>query len=419
MNCKPYVSIICVTYNHEPFIQRCIEGFLMQKTDFTYEIIIHDDASTDKTAKIVREYQKQYPQLIHAIIEDENQYSKDILFFEKLYELANGKYIALCEGDDYWIDDKKLQIQVDYMEAHPECSMTMHNAFCIYPYEKNDGKFRPVFSTFEKECDTTFKMQLCAGKSATASFVFRTDLILNRPKFFGTAPTGDDTIRYYMACCGTIHYFDRIMSIYNALHDESWNIQFRHSFDMQYDYAVGYLKFFRRLDDYTEHVYDAFIEERRKGLIYNLYELLKKSEMSTKSCIRKIRQIDDQTEGELAEQTKTWISRLNEKKIDYLAETMDSSMFGKKNIYIYGAGNYGNICAMQLNYCGVEVQGHVISDGQSKLNQKVESQLYYLSELPPEKKKVLLIIGVGKKNIKSVLDAVKMCGIQFYWPKYN
>lgn len=113
---KPLVSVIAITYNHESYIRDCLEGFLMQKTNFPVEIIIHDDASTDHTADIIREYYEKRPDLFHVIIERENLYSQKKPIVTPLYEKVQGKYIALCECDDYWIDPLKLQKQFDLCE---------------------------------------------------------------------------------------------------------------------------------------------------------------------------------------------------------------------------------------------------------------------------------------------------------------
>lgn len=127
------VSICCTTYNHEKFIRRAIEGFLMQETNFLFEIIIHDDASTDNTPAIIQEYVNKYPDLIVPIFQAENQYSQGKRIFGTfVYPRARGKYIALCEGDDYWTSPHKLQRQVDYMEAHPECRICFHAAEVVY-----------------------------------------------------------------------------------------------------------------------------------------------------------------------------------------------------------------------------------------------------------------------------------------------
>lgn len=129
MNSEVLVSICCITYNHAPYIRQCLDGFVMQKTNFQYEILIHDDASTDGTADIIREYESKYPGLIKPIYQIENQYSKGKNISATYnWPRAIGKYIAQCEGDDYWTDPLKLQKQVDFLESHPEYSMCFHRA---------------------------------------------------------------------------------------------------------------------------------------------------------------------------------------------------------------------------------------------------------------------------------------------------
>ena len=135
---SPLLVIRCLTYNHEPFIRDCLEGFVMQKTNFPFVAIVHDDASTDHTADIVREYAEKYPDIIHPIFETENQYSKRDGSLGRIMNeaiAATGcKYIAMCEGDDYWIDPLKLQKQVELLESKPEC----HWCGCGY-YDYNEN----------------------------------------------------------------------------------------------------------------------------------------------------------------------------------------------------------------------------------------------------------------------------------------
>lgn len=115
------VTIRCIAYNHEPYIRQCLEGFVIQKTNFRFEAIVHDDASTDDTAAIIREYAEKYPDIIKPIFETENQYSKQDGSLERIMNSHTcGKYVALCEGDDYWTDPYKLQKQVDFLEQNPE-----------------------------------------------------------------------------------------------------------------------------------------------------------------------------------------------------------------------------------------------------------------------------------------------------------
>lgn len=115
------VSIICLVYNHEPYIRKTIESFLMQKTDFDYEIIIHDDASTDRSLEIINEYKNKYPDKIVVISQKENKYQKGINITSTfIYPIIKGKYISCCEGDDYWTDCNMLQEQADFLESHSD-----------------------------------------------------------------------------------------------------------------------------------------------------------------------------------------------------------------------------------------------------------------------------------------------------------
>lgn len=132
------VTICCLTYNHAGFIRETLDGFLMQKTAFPFEVVVHDDASTDGTADILREYADRFPGVVRPLFERENQFRRTGVYpIVSCYREARGRYIAECDGDDYWTDPLKLQKQVDYMEAHPDC------ALCHHDYEiLQDGKRR-------------------------------------------------------------------------------------------------------------------------------------------------------------------------------------------------------------------------------------------------------------------------------------
>lgn len=124
---KPKVSVLCITYNHAAFIRDALDGFVMQKTNFPFEVIVHDDASTDGTADIIREYAKKYPDIIKPILQTKNQYSQGIEVLRAfMFPLVRGEYVAMNEGDDYWTDPYKLQKQVDFMDAHRDYSVCFH-----------------------------------------------------------------------------------------------------------------------------------------------------------------------------------------------------------------------------------------------------------------------------------------------------
>ena len=136
MSDKPLVAIHCLVYNHGPFLRDCFEGFVMQQTNFSYVAIVHDDASTDNSVAIIREYEAKYPHIFKPIYEGSNIYS--VGGFDAVNQIMNraidatgAKYIAVCEGDDYWTDPLKLQKQVDFMKANSDYSMCFHAAEII------------------------------------------------------------------------------------------------------------------------------------------------------------------------------------------------------------------------------------------------------------------------------------------------
>ena len=145
------VTIRCTAYNHEGFIRQCLDGFVMQKTDFRFEAVVHDDASTDSTAAIIREYAEKYPDIIKPIFETENQYSKHDGSLRRIMDAqTRGKYVALCEGDDYWTDPYKLQKQVDFLEAHPDYVMCSHQ---FNQYWQEEGRLEEIADPHFKGAD--------------------------------------------------------------------------------------------------------------------------------------------------------------------------------------------------------------------------------------------------------------------------
>lgn len=140
------VMVVTNTYNHQKYIEDALRGIVMQQTDFSVIACVLDDCSTDGTADIIRKYEEQYSDLIKGFYFSENQYSQGKSTFEALNPwLEKVKYIALCEGDDYWIDPLKLQKQVKYMESHPEYSMCFHNSYIHWDNnEKEDCLFYDI-----------------------------------------------------------------------------------------------------------------------------------------------------------------------------------------------------------------------------------------------------------------------------------
>lgn len=213
----PKLAIHCITYNHEPYIRECLEGFVMQQTDFPFIAIVHDDASTDGTAAIVREYADRYPDIIKPILETENKYSTGELgnIMLDAIKATGAEYVAYCEGDDYWTDPHKLQRQVDILDSHPEYSLCFHNAMVIY---QNSNKADHLMSTECNEGEQNPAFLYRAWPVATASIILRSevlksDLYLNLIHNY-TLSFGDQPLVWASAHFGRIHYIDSVMSVY-------------------------------------------------------------------------------------------------------------------------------------------------------------------------------------------------------------
>lgn len=258
------VSISCITYNHEKYIADAIEGFLMQKTNFEYEILIHDDASTDRTPEIIREYQKKYPDIIKPILQSENKMSKGVRRVGYRYNVtrAQGKYIAVCEGDDFWTSEHKLQKQVDFMESHPECTMCFHAAKIV----KEDGKeeIGEIRLFNESKFWPKDKLFYGAGRTnATASIMYRKEYLENPPDFFFKSPVGDTPLALILSYKGRVAYIDEYMSNYRVGVPVSWNSRIHDKKDKYIETMKGILGMLDEFNQYSNYIYDEDIKRRK------------------------------------------------------------------------------------------------------------------------------------------------------------
>ena len=206
---KPLVSISCIAYNHESYIRQCLDGFLMQKTTFSFEILIHDDASTDNTTDIIREYERKYPDIIKPIYQKENQYSKGIPISATFnWPRAKGKYIAMCEGDDYGTDPLKLQKQVDFLEMHSNYSLVCGG----YLYGNSREKIVLEKESISFDLDTYTKWY-----TKTLTVVFRKKFLEDYMDNIGLYKYSRDIhLFYYLLKKGRGYYSTDILGVYNV-----------------------------------------------------------------------------------------------------------------------------------------------------------------------------------------------------------
>lgn len=245
---KVYISCICITYNQELYIKDTIDGFLSQKTEYKFEIIIHDDCSTDNTKKILLEYKKKYPSIIKLILQNENQYSKGKRILQIPVKIAHGEYICLCEGDDFWIDEYKIQKQIKKLIENKNINICFTNAYKLYrdhTVENNKLIYKEkIFSIDDVILNG-------GGFMTTATLMLKKDIFNNIPYWIDKVPVGD----YFYQILGSIPngvlYIQDITSVYRINSIGSWsNTRLNVPVKKIYNECYSYEKYLNILKEY-------------------------------------------------------------------------------------------------------------------------------------------------------------------------
>ena len=261
------VSIICNAYNQEKYISDALEGFVMQKTNFPFEVLVHDDASTDKTPDIIRRYETKYPEIIKPIYETENQYSKGNDSLTRIQcGRVKGKYIALCEGDDYWTDPYKLQKQYDALEAHPEINICATKASLI--------KENLVIGELPKKEKSIIipVSEVILGDGpfvATATIMYRTNVETNSPSFFDIV-----RIDYALQIAGSLNngmlFLSDNTAAYRVSTENSWTVRMKDNVQEHILNKEKIIEMLVCLDKDTNYVYHHAVDNRVRWYRYNI-----------------------------------------------------------------------------------------------------------------------------------------------------
>lgn len=286
------VSINCMTYNHEKYIANAIDSFLMQVTDFEFEILIGEDCSTDHTRAIVDEYVEKYPSKVKLITSPTN--IGTLQNGLRLYQASSGKYIADCEGDDYWTDPYKLQKQVDYMESNPDCTLCFHAAELIKAPNNRTGQgVRPYTSS--RLSSTEDFIRGGGGFCPTASLFYPRKLIEKLPDFYMNAHVTDYPLQLYLASLGETYYMDEFMSVYRIEVEGSWTNNL-HTGEGQNAKMIeayeGDIHMLQSFSQYTNGQYEKIVQGMiaKRALAIQLLgrKSLQKKPSSTNKYIQKI-----------------------------------------------------------------------------------------------------------------------------------
>ncbi len=279
------VSIYCVVYNHEAYLRQCLDGFVMQKTNFRFEAIVHDDVSQDGSVEIIKEYAERYPNIIKPIYEHENQWSKGSLNIDMIMQPALiGKYVAFCDGDDFWTDPNKLQAQFDAMEKNPDCSICFNRVQVV----ESDGITKRNQIPWEKSYVSqgfvtmkTVEEEEFLGHHwcfHTCSFFIKREIyskyIDMRKNVLSSFPYGDMSIIMCALTRGNGYFIDKVMGCYRYM-SGGWNSTARSvkdkakSVEMIKKIAEGYNQF----DRYTNFKYHRGITHRNnRAIFFGIYK---------------------------------------------------------------------------------------------------------------------------------------------------
>lgn len=255
------VTVLCVTYNHKDYIARCIDGIISQKTQYKFELIVHDDASTDGTTEIIKEYEKKYPEIIRGIYENENQYSKGIDIVERfLLPKVKGRFVANCDGDDEWIDPYKMQKQVDFMLDHPNVLACTTNALV-------------------KDCRTNEEYNYCNWKRSKyvsvndvlwgekaiikpSTWIIRAKpLIQSKDEISKLGGYTDAPLQLWMLASGKVYYMKDVTIMYRLYVPGSWSSTSTDSYEDK-------LLRIERFNELTEYRYCKKIRRKINKFVY-------------------------------------------------------------------------------------------------------------------------------------------------------
>lgn len=261
------VSIICNTYNHEKYIEKALKGFLIQKCDFLFEILIHDDASTDTTQKIIKKYEEMYPDIVKPIYETQNVYSVNPQQISDIqYARIKGKYVAFCEGDDYWTDENKLKKQVEILETRNDIDICTHAAWMF-----QNGKKVGAISPCDIDCVLPIEKVILGkgGYVATNSWLIRKEIIDTLPDFAKKYPI-DYAYQVYASLRGGMYYLSDYMSVYNYMNEGSWSKKRKTDIEFSINESKKMIDLYNLINIFTQSRYEEIIEQLK---LYYEYEI--------------------------------------------------------------------------------------------------------------------------------------------------
>lgn len=262
INSEIEVTVVCMSFNQEDYIEQCLKSLVSQRTNFKYEIIVHDDASTDTTAMKIKRFAQSHPEIV-LLLQNENQYSQGKNIRKLIMPYIHGRYISLCEGDDWWCDVNKLQIQYDLMQSDQSIAACAH---AVRLFSEERQKFNGALAPRSTKCKiTTDEIIREIAPFGTNSLFFKTQYYLMPDEYMGWV-VGDYPLCIWLSINGKFVYLPDMMSVYRMNAKGSWSERMKRA-----DYAIhqnmmiidGLLRFNAATDEkYSEAVQNAILDYR-------------------------------------------------------------------------------------------------------------------------------------------------------------
>lgn len=416
----PKLSVWSIAYNVKDYIRDCIEGILSQVVDFQIELVIYDDASTDGTTDIIREYCNKYPDIVHAFIAKKNIYNapnrKDVITqIKSLY--MRGIYAAICEGDDYWCDRHKLQMQVDFLENNKEFVLTMHNAKRVNYQTNTQDLMKGEQPSHEIEPKEIITQK--SGIWPTASMVGKKEVWLCEPFFFECG-VGDWPMQLYAAAYGRIYYFENVMSVYRYMRAGSWSEQIVKNFDNELLHKVKMINFLEQYDGYTNRKYNTDIKYRKR-LFYE--DLVQGYKIPIRDFLQKCEKFNKDN-NYIYEVIIKKLERIYRQNYDdrYLSRETEEFALEQDRLFIYGAGKFGTKMAEALNEKNIDFEGFVVSDDKKSDDFYMGKPVLKVSDILSENKEYGIIIAIyfsSEYEWQQLKDYIEKKGIEKYIYPYD
>jgi len=250
------LSILMITYNHEKYVAQALDSILMQVTDFSYEIVIGEDCSTDSTRTILRQYHERYPDRIRLILPEKNLGM--MRNFVETYYACEGEYVAILDGDDYWTSPYKLQKQVDFLDSHPDFAICFHNASYLWEIEDRPST---LFCKEDQQEVTVFEDLLVDNFIPTLTCMFRNRLFGAFPDWIFGLKFGDWPLHVLNAQFGKIGYLNEPMAVYRV--HSAGAVSGIHTDEAKMiEYIQGMIQFYQTMDKHFGHKYSHLIKKK-------------------------------------------------------------------------------------------------------------------------------------------------------------